>query len=77
MDVQRVLIRALEAGLEVLHAKLHHGNVSLLITLEAKEIRSELYLCDRRSAQQQRSAHVRVYPPVPLTYTACLLVVFP
>jgi hypothetical protein len=41
MDVQRVLIRALEAGLEVLQAKLYHGNVSLLITLEANEVRSE------------------------------------
>jgi hypothetical protein len=41
MDVQGVLIRALEAGLEELQAKLYHGNVSLLITLEANEVRSE------------------------------------
>jgi len=41
MDVPRVLTPALEAGLEVLHAKLYHGNVSLLITLEANEVGSE------------------------------------
>ena len=41
MDVPQVLIRALEAGLGVLHAKLYHGNVSLLITLEVNEVRRE------------------------------------
>jgi len=78
MDVPRVLIRVLEAGLQVLHAKLYHGNVRLLITPEAKELSSERYLCDRHSAQHQRSAHVRVYPPVTPTSTACQqLAVFP
>jgi hypothetical protein len=41
MDVPRVLIRAPEARLEVFHAELYHGNIRLLITLEAKEVRSE------------------------------------